>query len=46
MSGENLLSDLPVWFYYDDITETKKIIYLKWKFKESSECIDNIPELA
>jgi len=32
MSGDNLLSNLPVKFYSDEMTETKKIIYLNENF--------------
>ena len=46
MSGDNLLSHLPVKFYSDEMTETKKIIYLEWKFQELDEFIENIPEVA
>ena len=34
MSGDNLLSHLPVKFYSDEMTETKKIIYLERKFQK------------
>ena len=46
MSGDNLLSHLPVKFYSDEMTETKKIIYLERKFRELDEFIENIPEVA
>ena len=46
MSGDNLLSDLPVKFYSDEMTETKKIFYLERKFQELDEFIENIPEVA
>ena len=46
MSGDNLLSHLPVKFYSDEMTETKKIIYLERKFRELDEFIKNIPEAA
>ena len=46
MSGDNLLSHLPVKFYSDEMTETKKIIYLERKFHELDEFIENIPEVT
>ena len=46
MSGDNLLFHLPVKFYSDVMTETKKIIYLERKFQELDEFIENIPEVA
>ena len=46
MSGENLLSNLPVKFYSDEMTETKKIIYIERKYQELDEFIENIPEVA
>ena len=46
MSGDNLLSQLPVKFYYDKMTETKNIIYLERKFQELDEFIENISEVA
>ena len=46
MSGDNLLSNLPVKFYSDEMTETKKIFYLERKFQELDEFIENIPEVA
>ena len=46
MSGDNLLSHLPVKFYSDEMTESKKIIYLERKFQELDEFIDNIPDVA
>ena len=46
MSGDNLLCHLPVKFYSDEMTETKKIIYLDRKFQESNEFIKNVPEVA
>ena len=46
MSGDNLLSHLPVKFYSDEMTETKKIIYLEQKFRELDESVQNIPEVA
>ena len=46
MSGDTLLSQLTVKFYSDEMTETKKIIYLERKFHELDEFIENIPEVA
>ncbi len=46
MSGDNLVAHLPVKFYSDKITETKKIIFLERKFQELDEFIENIPEVA
>ena len=46
MSGDNLLSYLLLKFYSDEMTETKKIIYLGRKCTESDEFIENIPEVA
>ena len=46
MSGDNLLSHLQVKFYSDEMTETKKIIYLERRFHELDEFIGNIPEVA
>ena len=46
MSGDNLLSNLPVNFYSDEMTEIKKIFYLERKFQELDEFIENIPEVA
>ena len=46
MSGDTLLSHLPVKFYSDEMTETKKIIYLERKFHELDEFNENIPEVA
>ena len=46
MSGDNLLSNFPIKFYSDEMTETKKIIYLGRKFPELDEFIENIPEIA
>ena len=46
MSGDNLLSRLPVKFYSDEMTETKKIIYLERKYQEFDEFIENISEVA
>ena len=45
MSGDTLLSHLPVKFYSDEMTETKKIIYLERKFQELDEFIENISEV-
>jgi len=46
MSGDNLLSHLPVKFYCDEIIEIQKIIYLERKSQELEEFIENIPEVA
>ena len=46
MSGDNLLSHLPVKFYSDAMSETKKIICLERKFQELDEFIENIPYVA
>ena len=46
MSGDNLLSNLPVKFYSEKMTETKKIIYLERKVQELDEFIENFPEVA
>ena len=46
MSGDNLLSLLRVKFYSEDMTETKKIIYLELKFQELDEFIKNVPYAA
>ena len=46
MSGDNLLSYLPVKFYSDEMTETKNVIYLERKFQELDEFIENISEVA
>ena len=46
MSGDNLISQLPVKFYSNEMTETKKIIYLDQKFIELDEFIENIPKIA
>ena len=46
MSGDILHSHIPVKFYSDEITETKKIIYLERKFQELDEFIESIPEVA
>ena len=45
MSGDNLLCHLPVKFYSDEMTETKKIIGLKRKYQELDEFIENIPKV-
>ena len=41
MSGDNLLSHLPVKFYSEEMTEAKKIIYLQQKFQELEEFFEN-----
>ena len=46
MSGDNLLSNLSVKFYSDEMTETKKIFYIERKYQEIDEFIENIPEVA
>ena len=46
MSVDNLLSHLSVKFNSDEMTETKKIIFLERKFQELDEFIENIPEVA
>ena len=46
MSGDNLLSHLPIKFYSDEMTETKKIIYLERKIHELDEYIKNLTEVA
>ena len=46
MSGDNLLSQLPVKFYSDEMTETKKILYLERKSQGLDEFIENISEVA
>ena len=43
MSGDNLLSNLPIKFYSEEMTETKKIVYLERKFRELDEVIEKIP---
>ena len=46
MSGDNLLSHLPIKFYSEEMTETKKIVYLERKFRELDEFFGMIPEAA
>ncbi len=46
MSGDNLLSDLPIKFYSEEMTETKKIVYLERKFRELDEFIEKFPEVV
>ena len=46
MSGDNLLSNLPIQFYSEEMTETKKIVYLDRKFRELDEFIEKIHEVA
>tara|TARA_B100000945_G_C20008930_1_gene424525 strand:+ start:166 stop:306 length:141 start_codon:yes stop_codon:yes gene_type:complete len=46
MSGDNLLSHLPVKFYSCEMTETKKIIFLERKYQELDDFIENIPDVA
>ena len=43
MSGDNLLSDLPIKFYSEEMTETKKIVYLEGKSRELDEFIEETP---
>ena len=44
MSGDNQLSHVSVKFYSQEMTETKKIIYLERKFQELDEYIKKKPE--
>ena len=46
MSGDNLFSHLPVIFCFDELTETKKSIYLERKFRELDEFIENLTVVA
>ena len=46
MSGDNLLSHLPVRFYSAEMTETKKIIFSERKVQELDDFRINIPEAA
>ena len=46
MSGDNLLSHLPVKFYSDEMTETKMIIYLERKFRELDKFIKKVTEAS
>ena len=46
MSGDNLLSHFQRKFYSDEMTETKKIIYLERKFQELDEFIEDMPEVS
>ena len=46
MSSDNLFYHLPEKFYSDEMTETKKIIYLEQKFQELDEFIEKISEVA
>tara|TARA_Y100001968_G_scaffold169722_1_gene155395 strand:- start:322 stop:462 length:141 start_codon:yes stop_codon:yes gene_type:complete len=46
MSGDNLLSHLPIKFYSEEKTKTKKIAYLERKFQELDEFIEKITEAA
>ena len=46
MSGDNLLFNLPIKFYSEEMNETKKIVYWERKFRELDEFIENIPEVA
>ena len=46
MSGDNLLSHLPIKFYSEEMTETKKIVYLERKVQDLDEFIKKITEAA
>tara|TARA_B100000579_G_C22231823_1_gene576459 strand:+ start:129 stop:269 length:141 start_codon:yes stop_codon:yes gene_type:complete len=46
MSGDNLLYHLPIKFYSEEMTETKKIVYLEQKFCELDEFIEKISKAA
>ncbi len=46
MCGDYLLSNVPVKACSDEITETKKIIYIDRKFQELVKFIENIPEVT
>ena len=46
MSGDNLLSHLQIKFYAEELTETKKIVYLEQNLSESDEFIEKTPEAA
>ena len=46
MSGDNLLSLLQVKFYSDEMTETKKIIFLEGEYQQFDQSFYNIPEAA
>ncbi len=46
MSGDNLLFHLPVKFYSDEMTDTKKIIYLEQKSQELDDFFDDISVVA
>ena len=46
MSGDNLLSHLPIKFYSEEMTETKKIVYLERKSCELDEFVEKIPDAA
>ena len=46
MSGDNFLYHFLGEFYSEEMTETKRIIYLERKFQELDEFIENIPEVA
>ena len=45
MSGDNLISNSPIKFYSEEMTETKKIVYLERKFRELDEFIEQIAEV-
>tara|TARA_B100000700_G_scaffold305585_1_gene379740 strand:- start:4059 stop:4199 length:141 start_codon:yes stop_codon:yes gene_type:complete len=46
MSGDKLLSYLPIKFYSEEMTETKKIIYFEQKFNELHEFIESSSDVA
>ena len=41
-----MLSHLPIIFYSEEMTETKKIVYLEREFGELDEFIEKTPEAA
>ena len=45
MSGENLLSHLPIKFYSEEMTETKKIVYLERQSWELYVLVEKSPML-
>ena len=46
MSGDSLISHLPIKFYSDEMTDIKKIIYLEQKLDILDEFFEIIPEAA
>ena len=46
MSGDNLLSLLQLKFYSDEMTETKKIIFLEGEYQQFDQSIESFPEAA